>query len=198
MAGQGSSGGIERGALRLAAVLVLTGVVVSAIAGVLHAEGKGDLNRWLYRGHRPNALARVLNSASGALAATGLVHLGMVRLDTTGRKSGKIISLPVVVAEVDGDRYLVSMLGENVNWVRNVHAAGGRAALQSGHREEVRLDDVPVDQRAPILKAYLQRAPGARAHIPVDPDASLAEFEKISADFPVFHVVPSIPDESPH
>lgn len=39
MAGQGSSGGIDGGALRLAAVLALTGVVVSAIAGLLHAEG---------------------------------------------------------------------------------------------------------------------------------------------------------------
>lgn len=158
---------------------------------------KGDLNRWLYRGNRPNALARILNRASAALAAAGLVHHGLARLETTGRKTGKITSLPVVVAEVDGERYLVSMLGEDVNWVRNVRAAGGRAALQSGRREEVRLDDVPVDQRAPVLKAYLQRAPGARAHFPVGPDAALAEFDKVSADFPVFRVVPSAPDESP-
>lgn len=159
---------------------------------------KGDLNRWLYRGHRPNALARIVNRASGALGATGVVHHGLARLETTGRKTGKRTSLPVVVAEVDGERYLVSMLGEDVNWVRNVRAAGGRAALQSGRRDEVRLDDVPVDRRAPVLKAYLEQAPGARAHFPVGPDASLAEFEKISADYPVFHVVPSAPDESPH
>jgi hypothetical protein len=101
-----------------------------------------------------------------------------------------------VVAEFDGERYLVSMLGEDVNWVRNVRAAGGRAALQSGRREEIRLDDVPVDQRAPILKAYLQQAPGARAHFPVGPDAPLADFEKISASFPAFRIIPLAPDES--
>ena len=157
---------------------------------------KGDLNRWLYRGNLPNAIARIVNKASGALGATGLVHHGLARLETTGRKTGKVTSLPVVVAEFDGERYLVSMLGEDVNWVRNVRAAGGRAALQSGRREEVRLDDVPVDQRAPILKAYLQQAPGARPHFPVGPDASLADFDKISAGFPVFRVNPTAPDES--
>jgi hypothetical protein len=40
-----------------------------------------------------------------------------------------------------------------------------------------------------VLKAYLKRAPGARPHLPVDKDAPLSEFEKISAQFPVFRVV---------
>jgi hypothetical protein len=37
-------------------------------------------------------------------------------------------------------------------------------------------------------KAYLQIAPGARPHIPVDKDGLLPEFEKIAADYPVFKV----------
>jgi len=94
-----------------------------------------------------------------------------------------------VLAIVDGQRYLVSMLGEGVQWVRNVRAAGGKAVLRSGGREEVQLDEVPSDQRAPILKAYLQRAPGARPHVPVSRDAPLEEFERIAAAFPVFRVV---------
>lgn len=147
---------------------------------------KGAFKRWMYRGNHPHALARVLNAAWGALGSTGLVPGGLVKLETTGRKSGKITSLPVVVARVGGERYLVSMLGEDVNWVRNVRASAGRATLQSGRREAIRLDEVPVDQRAPVLKDYLRQAPGARPHIPVDKDASLTEFEKIAADFPVF------------
>ncbi len=81
------------------------------------------------------------------------------------------------------------MLGENVNWIQNVRAAGGKAVLRSGGREEIQLEEVPVYQRAPILKAYLQRAPGGRPHIPVDKDAPIADFEKVAADFPVFRVV---------
>ena len=95
----------------------------------------------------------------------------------------------MVVVVVDNQRYLVSMLGENVNWVQNVRAAGGKAVLRSGGREEVQLEEVPADQRAPILKDYLHRAPGGRPHIPVDKDAPIADFEKVAADFPVVRIV---------
>jgi len=81
------------------------------------------------------------------------------------------------------------MLGENSQWVRNVRAAGGKAVLHSGARQVVQLIEIPTGQRARILKAYLQAAPGARPHVPVSPDAPLAEFEKIAADFPVFRLV---------
>jgi hypothetical protein len=122
------------------------------------------------------------------VASSGVTSDYPVTLEVTGRKSGRTVSLPVVIAVVDGQRYLVSMLGDNVHWVLNVRAAGGRAALQSGGREEIQLEEVPTDQRAPILRTYLQRAPGARPHVPVNKDAALAEFEKIAAQFPVFHL----------
>jgi len=78
--------------------------------------------------------------------------------------------------------------GDNVSWVQNVRAAGGMAVLRSGGREEVQLEEVPAEQRAPILKAYLQLAPGARPYVPVNKDARLVEFEKIAAAYPVFRV----------
>jgi len=91
---------------------------------------------------------------------------------------------------VDGERYVVSMLGEGVDWVRNVKAAGGKVILRHGSREEVRLEEVVAERRAPVLKAYLKRAPGARPHLPIDPGAPLSEFEQVSPQFPVFRVVP--------
>ena len=100
------------------------------------------------------------------------------------------------MAVVDGQRYLVSMLGDNVQWVHNVRAAGGKAVLRSGRREEIQLEEVPAAQRAPILKAYLQRAPGARPHVPVNKDAALAEFQKVAAAFPVFRLVSNKPVKS--
>ncbi len=89
---------------------------------------------------------------------------------------------------MNGERYLVSMLGADANWVKNLKAAGGKANLVHGIREEVILEDVDVPLRAPIIKAYLQIAPGARPHIPVDKDAPVSEFEKIALGFPVFRV----------
>lgn len=80
------------------------------------------------------------------------------------------------------------MLGENASWVKNIRAADGLARLRHGRSENVRLVEVPVERRAPILKAYLKIAPGARPHIPVDKDAPLEQFEAIAAQFPVFRV----------
>jgi len=148
-----------------------------------------SLARWLYRGGRPNHLASVLNRGSATLYALGLLPNYLVALEVVGRRSGRVISLPVVMAIVDGQRYLVSMLGENVDWVRNVRAAGGRAVLRHGRREEVRLEEVPVEMRAPVLKAHLGRAPGARPHVPIHKDAPLSEFERIAAQIPVFRVI---------
>ncbi len=89
---------------------------------------------------------------------------------------------------MNGEKYLVSMLGEDTNWVRNVRAAGGKARLIHGSHELVLLEEVEINQRAPILKAYLKIAPGARPHIPVDKDAPISAFEKIAAKYPVFKV----------
>jgi hypothetical protein len=80
------------------------------------------------------------------------------------------------------------MLGANANWVSNVRAAGGHAVLRHGRRERVRLDEVQPGERAPILRRYLQVAPGARPHMPVDRNAQLAEFDRIAGDYPVFWV----------
>jgi hypothetical protein len=80
------------------------------------------------------------------------------------------------------------MLGSNTNWVRNVYATGGMAVLRHGLREIVHLDEVDPSERAPILRRYLEIAPGARPHLPVDRRASLAQFERIAAQYPVFCV----------
>jgi hypothetical protein len=114
----------------------------------------------------------------------------LVTLEVEARRSGRVTSFPLVICTVDGQRFLVSMLGEKVSWVRNVRAAGGNAVLRHGRREQVRLEEVPAEQRPRILKAYLQAAPGARPHVPVDKDAPLSEFERIARALPVFRVVP--------
>ncbi len=149
-----------------------------------------SLKRWFYRDGRPNRVARTLDRGTAALYALGVAPDYLVTLEVRGRRSGRTIALPLVMVVAGGERYLVSMLGEGANWVRNVRAAGGDAALRHGGREEVRLEELAVDRRAPVLKTYLGRAPNARAHLPVPKDAPLAEFERAAFRFPVFRVVP--------
>lgn len=150
---------------------------------------QGDFTRWLYRGQRQSRMAWVLNWVSAAIGFVGLAPNYLVTLQVVGRRSGRVSSFPLVMAIVDGQRYLVSMLGTRVPWVLNLAAANGRAVLRHGRREEVRLEEVPVALRAPILKAYLQRAPGARPHIAIDKDAPLADFERLASSLPVYRVV---------
>ncbi|MGY6022599.1 nitroreductase/quinone reductase family protein [Streptomyces spinosirectus] len=158
-------------------------------AGLLHR-----LDRWMYRRGRPNRLARVMNRQTVLAASAGLGPRRLVTLEVTGRRSGRRVSLPLVVADHEGERYLVAMLGRDVNWVRNVRAAGGRAVLRHGRSEAVRLEEVGVHDRAPVLRRYLALAPGARPHLRVDPNAPLADFERIAEQTPVFRIRPDRPE----
>jgi len=146
------------------------------------------VDRWLYRGKRPHGLARILNRAWAGLAAKGVGPRGLAQLEVTGRNTGKPVSFPVVVADYQGQRYLVSMLGEDTNWVRNVRAASGNAVLSHRGREPVRLEEVAPDERPAILRRYLECAPGGRPHFPVDRRAPIEKFETIAGRYPVFRV----------
>ena len=152
--------------------------------------GATDVDRWLYRGGRPNRLARLLNGGWAWLAARGLGPGRVVTLQVPGRRTGRVISFPLVVADYQDERYLVAMLGEATNWVANVRANGGRAVLCRRRREAIRLLEIEPAARASILRAYLAHAPGARAHIRIDQHAPLAEFAAIAEKIPVFRIVP--------
>lgn len=149
---------------------------------------RDTVRRRLYRHGHANRMARFLNTAQARLAGAGVGPRWLVEVEVTGRRSGRTISFPAVIADYDNGRYMVSMLGEDANWVRNVRASGGHAVLRHGDREPVLLREVDVSQRAPILRCYLQRAPGARAHIPVDRRAPLEAFGPIAAQYPVFRI----------
>jgi deazaflavin-dependent oxidoreductase (nitroreductase family) len=150
-----------------------------------------ELKRWLYRDGRPHALARALNRGWATLHARGIAPNHLVTLEIRGRRSGRAISFPLVMVVFDGERFLVSMLGEDAAWVRNVQAAAGRAVLRHGRTEAVRLVELEAEKRAPVLRAYLQRAPGARPHLPVHKDAPLEAFERVAGRIPVFRVLPA-------
>ena len=122
---------------------------------------KGDFTRWMYHGGRPNWIARAMNRLGAAVASMGVTSNIMVTLETTGRSSGRTISQPMVVAVINGQRYLVSMLGENVNWVKNVRAAGGKAALRSGSREEIQLEEVPTNSARSNLEGLPAASTGS-------------------------------------
>ncbi len=156
-----------------------------------------ELKRRLYAGDRPGRIAAALNRLWAHIHAMGVLPNYLVKLEIPGRQSGRTVSLPLVMAVVDGQRYLVSMLGSGAGWVQNVRATQGMATIVHGRRERVQLLEVPIEQRPAIIKAYLKRAPGARPHIPVDKDAPLSAFKEIAPTIPVYRVINSAESTDP-
>lgn len=146
------------------------------------------LKRRMYPHDRPGRLARLLNRIDAIQYAVGLAPRRAAVLEVTGRRTGRLIAVPVVVVHHDGERYLVSMLGARANWVRNVRAMNGRAVLRRRHREPVRLVEVPALDRAPIVRHYLRVAPGARPHLPVTAQSSEAHLRAVAETVPVFRI----------
>ncbi len=131
---------------------------------------------------------QVMNRFTSWLASLGLMPSKTVTLEVRGRRSGQMRSVVINWVEQNGQRYIVSPRGE-AEWVRNVRAAGGEAVIRRRGRQGVRLEELPVEQRAPILKAYLgQNTWSTRQHFEVEPKADLAEFEGIAARHPVFRI----------
>ena len=148
-----------------------------------------DRLRAMYVGGRGNATARRYARFWNVVLRLGLLPRRWVTLEVRGRRTGTVTRFPLGMADVGGQWYLVSMLGE-CNWVRNVRAAGGVATLRRRRGRPVRLLEMPVEQRAPVIRRYVEKVPGGRPHIPVDKHKSVGAFERIASNYPVFQVMP--------
>lgn len=146
------------------------------------------LLRFFYSDWRPTRMGRWVNRFASFWSGLGLPPRFQVSLEVRGRVSGRIRATPVVIASVDGARYLVSMLGPGSDWVKNVEAANGEAVLRQGVRQAVRLVPVPKERRAPILREYVRVATSGRTHFPIAVDAPLEEFEAIAEQYPAFRI----------
>jgi deazaflavin-dependent oxidoreductase (nitroreductase family) len=104
---------------------------------------------------RPNSLVR------------GLLRLGVpmgpnTLLTVRGRTSGEPRTVPVAVTEADGRRWVIGAYGD-VNWVRNLRAAGGGEIVLDGR--ETKVTAVELDQTEAewfyrdIVGPYLRRQP---------------------------------------
>jgi len=138
---------------------------------------------------KPSAFTQLMNRTFSIFASLGWTPKQMITLEVRGRKSGEPRSVVVNSIEVDGQKYLVAPRGET-EWVRNVRAAGGEAVIRHGKRTRIRLEEIPVSERGPVIQAYLPKnAMATKAHFGVEPDAALEDFQRIAPDHPVFRIV---------
>jgi deazaflavin-dependent oxidoreductase (nitroreductase family) len=151
---------------------------------------RGALMRRLYRNWRPTRLGRWVNRFSCWWSGLGLPPKFQAVLEVYGRKSGRKRSNPVVIATVEDKRYLVSMLGPESDWVKNIEAVHGEAVIRHGRRVRVHLVAVPPERRAPVLREYVRIARSGRRHFPLSVDAPLSDFEAIAGQYPVYRIDP--------
>ena len=141
----------------------------------------------MYPGGRPTPEAQAIHRRFVAGPLPRLLPIACV-LEVPGRLSAHVIKVPLAVVRYRGSWFLVSMFGEQSNWVKNVRASHGQAVMIHGRRRPVRLVEVAPEERAPIIKRYLLLAIGARPHMRVKWRSPLSDFEVVAADYPVFHV----------
>jgi hypothetical protein len=94
------------------------------------------------------------------------------------------MSTPVSIATVDGARYIVAAFRE-ADWVKNARAAGAVTLSRGRAAERVRLVEVPVTERGPILRAFLRQVRGGvRFFGTADPNEVVAKADR----YPVFRL----------
>jgi deazaflavin-dependent oxidoreductase (nitroreductase family) len=102
-------------------------------------------------------------------------------LSVRGRSSGQWRTVPVVVLEHEGERYLVAPYGDT-DWSRNLRAAGNGQIRHRRRLEDFTAREVPPERRGPLIEVYRRRygkAPGVMAGFKQLPDP---------ADHPVFRI----------
>ena len=159
-------------------------------ANVDHPFRSGRGRRATYRSLAAATAEKLTSPMHAAIFGAGLSPRRWVVLEVAGRRSGQTRRFPVAMADYHGELYVVSRLGGRSNWVRNIRAAAGIVTIRHGRRRRCRLVEIPVQDRAPIIKAYLTQVPFGRLHVAVDRTAAVSAFEAIAGRYPVFRVEP--------
>jgi deazaflavin-dependent oxidoreductase (nitroreductase family) len=130
-----------------------------------------------------NTLTMTLLRAGVKLFGPG--HYPMYLLTVRGRKSGLPRTVPIVMWEHHGKRYVGSVYGI-VDWVRNLRTTK-EAILTRGRRSEmVNVIELPQKEAALVLREDIQGGnPFARSY-GVTADASLEAFECAVLTHPIF------------
>ena len=131
---------------------------------------------------------RLGNFFTSTLLRAGLKPGNMALLTVRGRKSGLPRTTPVSLGERDGRRWLIAAFGE-VDWVRNLRAAGEATLKRGRHPEHIFVKELSAEEAAPILKQILAPAPGfLLKNFDAKPESPLKDFEREALNHPVFLV----------
>jgi deazaflavin-dependent oxidoreductase (nitroreductase family) len=138
---------------------------------------------------QPSFIARLVNRLYGWITTIGFGLPNNYVLQISGRKTGKIRSVPVNVLSYNGKLFLVATRG-HTQWSRNALATRNITLKRGRLRTEFRLRVVLDAEKPKILKAYVNRFHRmAGRFFPVSPSAPSSAFAPIAARYPVFELI---------
>jgi|SRR3954452_19553215 len=139
---------------------------------------------------------RVGNAITTRLLRWGVGMRTNTLLTVPGRKSGVPRTTPVTIIEHAGGRYVQSPFGE-VDWVRNLRAAGTATLTRGRHSETVSAVELTAEEAVPILRRALAMAPAAiRSYYEVPADAPLDALLREAPRHPMFKLTTALPREA--
>ena len=125
------------------------------------------------------------------LLRTGIKIGGMSLLTVRGRKSGQPRTTPVWLEERDGQRWLISPYGQ-VNWVRNLRAAGEATIGVGDRQDDVRAVELDPAQRVAFFRDVLgplaRRIPFGASFIRIVDGVDLDDPMEAARGRPVFEL----------
>ena len=111
---------------------------------------------------RVPAFIRLSNGLSRRLLRANMPMGPNVLMTIRGRTTGEPRSAAVAIAEIDGHRYVIGAYGD-VNWVKNLRAAGEADIKIHGHIEKFRAREL---DHAAALTFFDSTLPTYIAHFP--------------------------------
>jgi deazaflavin-dependent oxidoreductase (nitroreductase family) len=92
-----------------------------------------------------------INKAITRLQRLGLAFGSMQVLHVKGRRSGEPRAFPIAVLSLTGGKYIIQAFPKAA-WVANVRGADTVALSRGRRTSTVRLVEVPVEERRPLLR----------------------------------------------
>jgi deazaflavin-dependent oxidoreductase (nitroreductase family) len=126
----------------------------------------------------------------GDLVFRGVVAVGIgpaSMVNTTGRKTGKLRSTPVIPIRNEGRQWLVAPYG-NVSWLLNARASGQLSLRHGRDLRTFTFRELPAVEAGPILKQYIAVASATRPYFRADRSSPVSEFVAEAALHPVLEL----------
>jgi deazaflavin-dependent oxidoreductase (nitroreductase family) len=111
---------------------------------------------------KPPSFVKLLNPVARRVLRVGPLLGPNALITVRGRKSGVPRTTPVALVDIGGRRWVIGTFGE-VNWVRNLRAAGEATVTVGRKAQEVRATELGLEERISFFRdvvgPYVRRIP---------------------------------------